>query len=117
MDAVRPSRLPGADGKIAFTSDRAGNDEIFTMNADGSVQAPDSNTAADHEPAVSADGERIVFTSTRDGNAEIYAMNADGSGVKRLTNNAAGDQEPASPRTASGSCSGANATATPRSTR
>ena len=37
----------------------------------------------------------IAFESTRDGNFEIYAMDADGENQTNLTNNAAGDFEPA----------------------
>src|SRR6476661_4422395 len=38
---------------------------------------------------------KIVFVSDRDGNAEIYSCNGDGSNIRRLTNNAATDDEPA----------------------
>src|SRR5436190_4380861 len=36
-DAARAT-LPGANGKIAFSSDRDGNFEVYVMNADGSDQ-------------------------------------------------------------------------------
>src|SRR5688572_21134462 len=54
--------FPGANGRIAFTSDRTGNDEIFTMNANLTVNRLTRNTVTDHQPAFSADGRRIVFT-------------------------------------------------------
>ena len=38
---------------------------------------------------------KIVFVSDRDGNAEIYSCNPDGSNIRRLTNNAATDDQPA----------------------
>ena len=38
--------FPGANGKIAFTSTRDGNDEIYTMNADGTGQTRITNNAA-----------------------------------------------------------------------
>ena len=83
------------DGRIAFVSDRDGNDEIYAMNADGSGLARlTNNSAVDGFPSWSPDSRRIAFASNRDGNAEIYAMNADGSGVVRLTNNSAGDDAP-----------------------
>ena len=82
--------------KIAFTSHRYGNDEIFVMNANGSMQANLTNhPATDKSPAWSPDGTKIAFYSGRDGNAEIYVMNADGTGQTRLTNNAAYDRMPA----------------------
>ena len=90
------SAFPGANGKIAFTSDRDGNPEIYVMNADGSgVTRLTNNPAADDEPAWSPDGTKIAFSSNRDGNIEVYVMNADGSGQTNLTNNPALDGAPA----------------------
>jgi WD40-like Beta Propeller Repeat len=88
-----PSWSP--DGKIAFTSLRDGDYEIYTMNQDGSAQTRlTTNAATDESPDWSPDGEKIAFASNRDGNYEIYTMNADGSGVTRLTNDPAFDAEP-----------------------
>lgn len=82
-------------GKIAFSSDRDGNFEIYTMDADGGGQTRlTEDPGEDHSPAWSSDGSRIAFVSTRDGNAEIYVMNADGTGQTRLTINSAGDLGP-----------------------
>ena len=82
--------------RIAFSSHRDGNREIYVMNADGSgVTRLTNNSAEDGSPAWSPDGRRIAFYSLRDGNYEIYVMNADGSGVTRLTNNSADDVTPA----------------------
>ena len=83
------------NGKIAFTSDRDGNGEIYAMNADGSGQINlTNNPATDGAPSWSFDGTKIAFTSFRDGNGEVYVMNADGSGQTRLTNNPASDSGP-----------------------
>jgi Tol biopolymer transport system component len=97
---LRPSlaAFPGANGKIIFTSDRDGNDEIYVMNTDGSGQTNlTNNPATDSRPAWSPDGLKIVFTSSRDDNSEIYVMNADGSGQTRLTTNPATDISPDAP--------------------
>jgi hypothetical protein len=37
-EGLTPSQSAPATGKIAFTSDRDGNPEIYVMNADGSSQ-------------------------------------------------------------------------------
>ncbi len=81
--------------KIAFTSYRDGDSEIYVMNSDGSNQTRlTNNTAWDEYPTWSPDGSRIAFVSTRDGNDEIYSMKYDGSDVTRLTNNSARDECP-----------------------
>jgi TolB protein len=84
--------VPGAEGLIAFDTDRDGNTEVYRMNADATAQTRlTNNPASDQNPAWSPDGNRIAFASTRDGNSEIYVMSLDGSGQTRLTNNAAID--------------------------
>lgn len=81
--------FPGANGKIAFSSDRDGDYEVYVMNADGTgVTQLTNNSATDFDPAWSPDGTKIAFSSSRDGNSgrQIYVMNADGTGQTRLTN-------------------------------
>ena len=96
---TKPNKISATNriiGKIAFVSDRDGNAEIYSMDADGGAQLRlTEDEGEDHSPAWSPDGQRLAFVSTRDGNAEIYVMNADGSGQTRLTNNTAGDVAPA----------------------
>jgi Tol biopolymer transport system component len=88
----------GEEGtKIAFTSDRDVNKEIYVMNAqDGSNQTRlTDNAASDEFPSWSPDGTKIAFTSDRDGNKEIYVMNAqDGSNQTNLTLDPATDEFP-----------------------
>ena len=61
--------------KIAFTSQRDGNSEIYVMNADGSnVERLTHHDAYDFGPAWSPDGTKIAFSSWRDGNIEIYVV-------------------------------------------
>jgi TolB protein len=88
--------FPGGNGKIAFQSNRDGNFEIYTMNADGTSQTRLTfNGASDFDPSWNAAGTKIAFASNRDGNFEIYTMNADGTAQTRLTNNAVTDGKPA----------------------
>ena len=68
------------DGKIAFSSDRDGDVEIFVMNADGGkVRQLTDNDERDQSPSWSPDGDRIAFASDRYGDNEIFVMNADGT--------------------------------------
>jgi TolB protein len=95
LSASAQAAFPGANGRIAFQSDRDGNFEIYSMNADFTNQTDiTNNPAADHSPAWSPDGTRIAFESDRDGNFEIYSMNADGTNQTRLTNDPASDTAP-----------------------
>ena len=84
--------FPGQKGKIAFTSNRDGSQQIYVMNPDGSnvVRVTDP-PGISFSPEWSPDGTKIAFTSTRDGNYEIYVMNGDGTGQTRITNNSASD--------------------------
>lgn len=84
---VAHAALPGADGRIAFVSDRDGNLEIYSMAADGSGQINLTGSAArDQDPAWSPDGSKIAYSSTAAGaHLDIWVMNADGSGKVNLT--------------------------------
>ena len=96
FEVVAPAiHVPRVSRRIAFTSYRDGNAEIYTMRDDGTdiIRLTD-NPRGDWRPSWSPDGSRIVFESDRHGNLEIYVMNADGSGPTRLTNNNRQDEAP-----------------------
>ena len=81
--------------KIVFYSKRDGNNEIYTMNSDGSKQTRLTfNEEADTVPVWSPNGQQIAFDSQRDGNWEIYVMDADGSNQRNLTRHPAFDVSP-----------------------
>lgn len=94
------STLPqSGSARIAFTSNREGVAQIYSMNTDGSGVVQLTNDAANDEtPRWSPDNSRIIFQSDRDnvfsGMADIYVMNADGSGQTRLTSDANDDSAP-----------------------
>jgi Tol biopolymer transport system component/DNA-binding winged helix-turn-helix (wHTH) protein len=74
------------DGKIYFSSAMSGNDEIWTINPDGSGQKQLTNDAAEETaPVVAPDGATVFFASNRTGAAQVWRMNADGSNQTRLT--------------------------------
>ncbi|MDD3819572.1 MAG: DUF5050 domain-containing protein, partial [Actinomycetota bacterium] len=84
--------------KIAFSSNRDGNSEIYLMNTDGSEQINiTNNPAPDFSPCFSPDGTKIVFISYPepiydyevdevDVPYEIYIMNIDGSNKTNISN-------------------------------
>ncbi len=89
---LEDTSLTLAETKIAFSSNRDGNQEIYAMEPDGKGLARlTTNGSIDYLPEWSPDGTKIAFTSSRDGNYEIYVMNADGTDQTNLTNDAAAD--------------------------
>jgi TolB protein len=71
---------------IAFTSSRDGNQEIYSIDADGSgLQRLTDATGSDANPTFSPKGDSIAFESNRTGSPEIWVMKADGSDPVPLT--------------------------------
>ena len=77
-----------AMAKIAFSSWRHRNLDIYLMNPDGSEEVRlTHHLARDAGPKWSPTGERIIFSSDRDGapgDWDLYLMDADGSNVRRV---------------------------------
>ena len=76
--------------KIAFTSSRDGNLEIYVMDGDGSDQRRLTvNPAEDRYPSWSPDGKKIAFVSNRNNvkkdHRQIWVIDADGKNPIRLT--------------------------------
>ncbi len=88
--------------RIAFTSDRNGNMDIFVLTVEDALQSASntiewqltSSDADDGSATWSPDGSQIAFESDREGNWELYVINVDGSDLRRLTDNAATDRAP-----------------------
>jgi len=72
--------------KIVFVSNQSGNEDIWSMNLDGSdlTQLTD-NPGRDQYPAVSLDGKKIAYSSGIGGNWQIVVMDSDGTGKKQIT--------------------------------
>ncbi|MFC1800686.1 DPP IV N-terminal domain-containing protein [Nanoarchaeota archaeon] len=76
------------DGKkIAFSSNRDGNYEIYTMDVHGSKLERLTNSSGDDIcPSWSPRGKKIAFLSNRDKNWEVYVMDPNGKKQVNLTN-------------------------------
>lgn len=84
--AVQAAPALASNGKIAFTSDRDGNSEIYLMNADGTGQLRLTNSPQSEDyPTWSPDGRRIAFLRQSGGVFSINLMNADGTNQTELT--------------------------------
>jgi Tol biopolymer transport system component len=75
----------GARGRIAFTSNRSGVDEVYIMNADGTgltnLTYWPAYASAETQPVLSADGRYVAVRSdiTFYGNFGLYVLPTDGS--------------------------------------
>ena len=76
-----------ANGKIAFTSDRDGNREIYLMNADGTDQTRlTNNSIYDDHPVWSPNGKKLAIVSQRQaGGFAIFQINQDGTNRDEIT--------------------------------
>ncbi len=76
--------------RIAFTSDRNGNEEVLVVEVSTGEETNLTNSEApDRQPTWSPDGSKIAFLSSPFGGTDIYVMNADGTGRTNLTNRVA----------------------------
>jgi dipeptidyl aminopeptidase/acylaminoacyl peptidase len=96
---VSPSWSP--DGRrIAFVSNRGGNFELFTINADGSELRQLTHTPEDEgEPTWSPDGSQIAYvvaTTLESGVQEkrLFLTSADGTTTRQLTDGPGDDSRP-----------------------
>lgn len=72
--------------KIAFRSSRAGLEEVWVMDSDGSNEFNLSQGNGLY-PQWFQDGTKILFSSSRTTDSEIWMVDADGSNLKKITNN------------------------------
>ena len=84
MAAISP---PG--GRVAFVTDRAGFQDIFVVNSDGTGLRritdvdPAGGVTTEWWPAWSHDGQRLAYSSTIDGTPDIWTTTVDGPPFSR----------------------------------
>jgi eukaryotic-like serine/threonine-protein kinase len=90
---IASSRMDGEgdyspDGKrIAFSSDRSGNFEIWVTTSGGSnpVQLTSFGGSQTGSPRWSPDGQSIAFDSRLEGHSDIFVISTEGGSPRRLT--------------------------------
>jgi TolB protein len=72
--------------KIAFVSDRDGNDELYMMDYDGQGQTRLTfNKIRDYMPAWSPDAKRLAYTSYKNLNAGLYILDLEAGKVSPVS--------------------------------
>jgi Tol biopolymer transport system component len=94
---VQPTWSPDG-GRIAFSSYRGGNYEIYAMYRTGSNKRNLTNyPGAERSPAWAPNGGRIAFSRDNEepdpGDTEIWTVRPDGTGKKNITNDLSADFE------------------------
>ena len=84
------------DGRtLAFSSDRAGNQDLWTLAIDtGDLTQLTTDPAPEWAPRWSPDGRELAFYASRSGDREIYVMPAGGGPARRLTTSPGLDATP-----------------------
>ena len=99
IPSTRDDAMPqfSPDGKkIAFMSDRSGNQEIWACDSDGSNSTQLTSFGGPNvsTPRWSPDGERIAFDSNAEGGYDIWVISANGGKRQRMTSHPANDGNP-----------------------
>src|SRR6266478_5575443 len=83
--ATEPAFSPDGS-RIAFTSTRDGNPEIYVMDADGTSAGRLTNSPGmDGDASFTADGQAVVFHSQRTGHRQIFQQPITSSDAVQLT--------------------------------
>jgi len=92
--ATEPAFSPDGS-RIAFTSTRDGQPEIYVMDADGTSAGRLTNSpGADGDASFTADGQSVVFHSQRTGHRQIFLQPITSSDAVQLTQEPADNSQP-----------------------
>jgi Tol biopolymer transport system component len=88
--ALAPDRT-----RIAFSSNRNGNFDLYLMDADGrNLRRLTSEAGNEGDPSWTPDGARIVYTFTRGTTTQIASVAVDGGDARILTTSSGGNHSP-----------------------
>ena len=101
MALVEPAQatFPGNNGDIAFSSNRSGGYQIYSLSSTGTEQNLNPVTTnlagTDHDPAYSPDGTKVAFSRTNGGETQIWTISATGGmNVNQITTKGTDNRDP-----------------------
>ncbi|MBI3166187.1 MAG: PD40 domain-containing protein, partial [Chloroflexi bacterium] len=85
VPTLAPTPIGGGSGKIAFTSELDGEQDIYVINVDGSKLVElAGDIPSKFNPAWTHDGSKVSFSTATEKSANLYIMNADGSNLAKV---------------------------------
>jgi TolB protein len=86
-DSVDRQPVISPDGtRVAFSSDREGNVDIWELDLEsGGLRRLTTDPADDWDPAYTPDGRQLLWSSNRGGHYEVWIAASDGSGARQIT--------------------------------
>jgi len=92
--ATEPAFSPDGS-RIAFTTTRDGQPEVYLMDADGtSISRLTNSPGLDGDASFTADGQAVVFHSQRTGHRQIFVQTITSSDAVQLTQEPADNSQP-----------------------
>lgn len=83
------------DGRVAFSSNRSGNYEIWIRDLEGNLRQVTRDPAMDGKPTWSPDGKTLIFESSRSGDPNLWKVTLSGGEPEQLTRYQEGARAPA----------------------
>ena len=85
VPTLAPTPIGGGSGKIAFTSELDGEQDIYVINVDGSnLVELAGDIPSKFNPAWTLDRSKVSFSTAAEKSASLYIMNADGSNLAKV---------------------------------